>query len=44
MLPAMDAIMVYLKTQPVEGMAPAAQNLYHLAMTFAETAHPLDLG
>ncbi len=44
MLPEMDAIMVYLKTQPVEGMAPDAQNLYHLAMTFAETAHPLDLG
>ena len=44
MLPEMDAIMVFLKTQPVEGMAPDAQNLYHLAMTFAETAHPLDLG
>ncbi len=44
MLPEMDAIMVFLKTQPVEGMAPEAQNLFHLAMTFAETAHPLDLG
>ena len=44
MLPEMDAIMEFLKTQPVEGMAPDAENLYKLAMTFAETAHPLDLG
>lgn len=44
MLPEMDAIMVYLKTQPVEGLRPEADNLYKLAMTFAETAHPLDLG
>jgi hypothetical protein len=44
MLPEMEAIMVFLKTQPVEGMPSEAQNLYRLAMTFAETAHPLDLG
>ena len=48
MLPEMDAIMHFLKTQPVEGsnpgMAPDARNLYRLAMTFAETSHPLDLG
>lgn len=44
MLPQMDAVMEFLKTQPLEGMQPEAQNLYHLAMTFAETAHPLDLG
>ena len=44
MLPEMDAIMQFLKTQPVEGMQTGARNLYHLAMTFAETAHPLDLG
>ena len=44
MLPEMDAIMQFLKTQPVEGMAHDADNLYRLAMTFAETAHPLDLG
>ena len=44
MLPEMDAVMEFLKTQPVEGMQPDARNLYHLAMTFAETAHPLDLG
>lgn len=44
MLADMDAIMDFLKTQPMEGMTPDAQNLYHLAMTFAETAHPLDLG
>lgn len=43
-LPEMDAMMKFLTTQPPEGMAPDAQNLYHLAMTFAETAHPLDLG
>jgi hypothetical protein len=44
MLPEMDAVMEFLKTQPVEGMAPDADNLYRLAMTFAETSHPLDLG
>mgnify|MGYP003340016106 CR=1 FL=1 len=44
MLPRMDAVMEFLKTQPVEGMAPDAQALFHLAMTFSETAHPLDLG
>jgi hypothetical protein len=44
MLPCMDAVMEFLKSQPPEGMAPAAENLYRLAMTFAETAHPLDLG
>lgn len=44
MLPRMDAVMAFLKTQPVEGMAADAQTLFHLAMTFAETAHPLDLG
>jgi hypothetical protein len=44
MLPEMDAIMAFLTTQPVEGMAPDAETLYKLAMTFAETAHPMDLG
>ena len=44
MLPRMDEIMEFLKTQPLEGMAPEVENLYRLAMTFAETAHPLDLG
>ena len=44
MLPRMDAVMEFLKAQPVEGMAPDAQALFHLAMTFSETAHPLDLG
>lgn len=44
MLPEMDAIMLFLTNQPVEGMASDAENLYKLAMTFAETAHPLDLG
>jgi hypothetical protein len=44
MLPRMDEIMEYLKAQPLTGMAPEAETLYRLAMTFAETAHPLDLG
>jgi len=44
MLPEMDAVMGFLTTQPVEGMAPDAENLYKLAMSFAETAHPIDLG
>lgn len=44
MLPEMDSIMAFLKSQPVEGLQPDAENLYKLTMTFAETAHPLDLG
>lgn len=44
MLPRMEEVMVFLKSQPLQGMAPEAENLYRLAMTFAETAHPLDLG
>jgi len=43
MLPEMDAVMEFLKGQPLEGMTPPAENLFRLAMTFAETAHPIDL-
>jgi hypothetical protein len=40
----MEAEMTYLKTQPVKVMAPDVPNRYHLTMTFAEFAHPVDLG
>ena len=33
----------YLKKCPLNGMPPDAQTLFDLAMTFAETAHPIDL-
>jgi len=44
MLPEMEAVMAYLALQPADDMPPEVQTLFHLAMTFAETAHPLDLG
>ena len=44
MLPEMDAVMKFLAGHPVDDMPPDVQTLFHLAMTFAETAHPLGLG
>ena len=40
----MDAIIAYLNQFPLDSMPDDAQNLFHLAMTWAETAHPIDLG
>lgn len=44
LLPEMDAILEYLKEFPLDDMPPEETTLFYLAMTFAETAHPLDLG
>ena len=44
MLPEMDAILQHLKGFPVDDLPPPEEALFQLAMTFAETAHPLDLG
>ena len=43
-LPEMDAILTHLKQHPVDALPDSERTLFHLAMTFAETAHPLDLG
>ena len=43
MLPEMEAVMDYLKAQPADKLPPEVQSLLDLALTFAETAHPLDL-
>ena len=43
MLPRMDAVLDYLDQYEVGHMPDGAQTLFELAMTFAETAHPLDL-
>jgi len=44
MLPEMDAILQHLKTFSLDALPAPERTLFHLAMTFAETAHPLDLG
>lgn len=42
-LPRMDAIKDYLDELPFEALPDDARTLFHLAMTFVETAHPIDL-
>jgi hypothetical protein len=44
MLPQLEAALQHLEQYPVDDLPPEAKTLYHLAITFAETAHPLDLG
>jgi hypothetical protein len=39
----MDDIVAYLNQFPLDAMPPEARNLFDLALTWAETAHPLDL-
>jgi hypothetical protein len=43
MLPCMPEILAYLDRYTVSTMPDEARALFHLAMTFAETAHPIDL-
>jgi hypothetical protein len=43
MLPRMDEILAYLNEYSMGSMPDDARVLFDLAMTFAETAHPLDL-
>ena len=44
MLPRMDAILIYLNQYTVQTLPADAKTLFDLAMTFSETAHPIDLG
>ena len=39
----MDEIIKFLNQFPLDSMPPDAKNLFDLAMTWAETAHPIDL-
>jgi hypothetical protein len=43
MLPRMDLVLDYLDQYTISAMPEDATVLYQLAMTFAETAHPVDL-
>ena len=43
MLPRMDEITAYLNAFPLDAMPEDAQALFDLAMTFMESAHPIDL-
>lgn len=43
MLPRMDEITVYLNAFALDRMPKEAQTLFDLALTFMESAHPIDL-
>ena len=43
LFPRLDAIIRYLDCYTVETLPPDAKVLFDLAMTFMETAHPIDL-
>lgn len=43
MLPRMDEILAYLNQYSLTAMPADAGTLFDLAITFAETAHPIDL-
>ncbi len=43
MLPRMEEIILFLNRYPLDAMPEDAQHLFDLAMTFMETAHPIDL-
>jgi len=43
MLPRIPAIKDYLDQFPLDAMPPQARTLFDLALTFMETAHPIDL-
>jgi hypothetical protein len=44
MLPRMDEVLTYLNQWEVDALPDDARTLFELTMTFAEIAHPLDLG
>lgn len=44
MVPRMDAIVEHLNAFALDEMPPREQALFELALTFAEVAHPVDLG
>jgi hypothetical protein len=43
MLPRMDEITLYLNRYPLDAMPDEATTLFNMAMTFMESAHPIDL-
>jgi hypothetical protein len=43
MLPRMEEIILYLNQFPLDAMPEDSRHLFDLAMTFMETAHPVDL-
>jgi hypothetical protein len=43
MLIRIDSVLIYLDQYTISKLPADARVLYNLAMTFAETAHPLDL-
>ena len=43
LLPRMEEILLYLNQYKIQELPTDAKILFHLAMTFAETAHPIDL-
>src|ERR1700742_4138387 len=43
MMKRIDEIIVFLDTFPLDAMPPEAATLFDLALTFMETAHPIDL-
>src|SRR5687767_8148826 len=44
MIGRLPAIVEYLNGYALDQMPPDAENLFDLAMTFVETAHPIELG
>lgn len=44
MLPRMDAVLDHLDQFDADQLPDAERTLFELAMTFSETAHPIDLG
>lgn len=43
MLPRLEQVLQYLNQWKIGELPPQALTLYDLALTFAETAHPIDL-
>ena len=43
MLPRMEDIILFLNQYPLDAMPEDVHHLFDLAMTFMETAHPVDL-
>lgn len=44
MVPRLPAIGAYLDRLPLDALSPEARTLFDLAVSFVETAHPVDLG
>jgi hypothetical protein len=44
MLPRLPAILSFLRECRLGAMSEPQKSLFHMAMTFVETSHPIDLG